>query len=146
MPWKEVSAVELREEFVMLALAEGSNIRALCRRYCISPTTGYKWLARHEAEGRAGLHDRSRRPEHSPGHTPGTMSIKFTAYDSGKPHTAFTFGGAGLNFSGVDRTNMYIESVKRARAMGDIEVSIPNHAGMGQVFERGVDPLHRQDC
>ena len=32
MPWKEVSAVDLREEFVMLALAEGSNMRELCRR------------------------------------------------------------------------------------------------------------------
>ena len=69
MPWKEVSAVELREEFVMLALVEGSCLRELCRRYGISPTTGYKWLARHAAEGRAGLADRSRRPLSSPRRT-----------------------------------------------------------------------------
>ena len=69
MPWKEVSAVELREEFVMLALAEGSCFRALCRRYGISPTTGYKWLDRYSAEGRAGLADRSRRPSRSPRQT-----------------------------------------------------------------------------
>lgn len=32
MPWREVSAVDLREEFVMLAGREGSNLRELCRR------------------------------------------------------------------------------------------------------------------
>ena len=69
MPWKEVSAVDLREEFVMLARDEGSCFRALCRRYGISPTTGYKWLGRHAAEGRAGLVDRSRRPLSSPRRT-----------------------------------------------------------------------------
>ena len=69
MPWKEVSAVELREEFVMLASVEGSCFRELCRRYGISPTTGYKWLSRHTSEGRAGLADRSRRPLSSPRRT-----------------------------------------------------------------------------
>ena len=69
MPWKEVSAVELREEFVMLASVEGSCFRELCRRYGISPTTGYKWLSRHRSEGRAGLADRSRRPLSSPRRT-----------------------------------------------------------------------------
>jgi len=79
VPWKEVSAVDLREEFVLLALAESSNIRELCRRYRISPTTGYKWLERHGAEGRAGLHDRSRRPEHSPGCTPAGLEARVLA-------------------------------------------------------------------
>ncbi len=73
MPWKEVSAVELREEFVMLARAESSNVRELCRRYGISPTTGYKWLRRYAAEGRSSLADSSRRPQHSPGRTPPAM-------------------------------------------------------------------------
>ena len=63
----------------MLALAEGSNMRELCRRFGVSPTTGYKWLVRHAAEGRAGLHDRSRRPEHSPGRTPGALEARVLA-------------------------------------------------------------------
>jgi transposase InsO family protein len=55
--------MQLRTEFVLLA-EQGGNIRQLCRRFEISPTTAYKWLARHR-QG-AGLTDRSRRPEHSP--------------------------------------------------------------------------------
>ena len=70
MPWGEMSAMSLRREFVMLARQEGSNIRALCRRYGIQPRIGYKWLARHAAEGEAGLADRPRRPHSSPGRTP----------------------------------------------------------------------------
>ena len=69
MPWSEVSIMDQREEFVRLARQEGSNMRALCRRYGVSPTTGYTWLGRYEAEGRCGLADRSRRPHSSPGRT-----------------------------------------------------------------------------
>lgn len=85
MPWKEVSAVDLREEFVLLARAEGSHLRGLCRRFCISPTTGYKWLARHGAEGRSGLHDRSRRPDRSPGRTPEAVEAHVLALRDAHP-------------------------------------------------------------
>jgi len=50
-----------REEFCRLALVEGANRRALCRRFGIAPATGYKWLARFAAAGRAGLADGARR-------------------------------------------------------------------------------------
>lgn len=72
----------------------------------------------------------------TPGHTPGVLSTRFTVYDNGFPHTAFMFGGVGLNFSGVERTEMYIDSVKRLQSMPGIEVNIPNHEGSGEVFER----------
>ncbi|MDP6095903.1 MAG: MBL fold metallo-hydrolase [Gammaproteobacteria bacterium] len=81
---------------------------------------------------------------HTPGHTPGVLSIRFTVYDQGYPHTAFMFGGVGLNFSGVERTQMYIDSVKRLMTMDDIEVNVPNHAGSGQVFERNIQLLQRR--
>lgn len=35
MPWKEVSVMEERREFVRLARLEGSNRRELCRRFGI---------------------------------------------------------------------------------------------------------------
>jgi transposase InsO family protein len=70
MPWKEVSAVSLRLEFVHLAGQPGANIRELCRRFDIAPKTAYKWLARFQDQGAHGLLDRSRRPARSPERTP----------------------------------------------------------------------------
>jgi transposase InsO family protein len=65
MPWREVSVMEQRREFVQLALQEGVNRRELCRRFGISATVAYKWLDRF-ASGDAELSDRSRRPHGSP--------------------------------------------------------------------------------
>jgi transposase InsO family protein len=70
MPWNEVSTVSLRLEFVTLALAEGANVRELCRRYGVSPQTAYKWIARFRAGGPSALADRSRRPALSPRRCP----------------------------------------------------------------------------
>jgi transposase InsO family protein len=66
MPWGSMSTMALREEFVRLAAFEGSNVRELCRRFGISPKTGYKWLSRARAGGEAWASDRSRRPGASP--------------------------------------------------------------------------------
>src|SRR5206468_3471003 len=85
MPWMERSAMQLRREFVVLAQQPGANVRALCRRYGISPPTAYKWIGRAgdaaaataAATGSDGgpyppppppppLVDRSRRPHTSP--------------------------------------------------------------------------------
>lgn len=71
MPWKACDAMELRREFVELALHDGANIRELCRRFGVSPPTGYKWLARHRAGESLG--DRSRKPLESPGKTVAAM-------------------------------------------------------------------------
>lgn len=68
MPWKG-SIMSQRHEFVMLALGENTNLRQLCRRFNISPGTGYKWLNRYQSAGETGLKDQSRRPHHSPGRT-----------------------------------------------------------------------------
>jgi transposase InsO family protein len=71
MPWNPRDTMSLRLEFVQLALHEGVNRRELCRRFGISPKTGYKWLARHAQESSAtALADRSRRPYQSPARTP----------------------------------------------------------------------------
>jgi transposase InsO family protein len=69
MPWKEQSLMEIREEFCQLAAQEGVSMRELCRRFGISPTTGYEWRQRYQQAGRAGLADRSRRPHASPRQT-----------------------------------------------------------------------------
>lgn len=69
MPWKEVSRMSLRKEFIMLFNQAGVNKSALCRHFGISRKTGQKWLQRYEKEGDKGLTDRSRRPHHSPNKT-----------------------------------------------------------------------------
>jgi transposase InsO family protein len=66
MAWRELSAMQWREEFVKLALVPGANKGELCRRFGISRSNGHKWLRRYLAEGRAGLAERSRRPHRSP--------------------------------------------------------------------------------
>jgi transposase len=66
MPWKSNSVFEARREFVTLALSQDSNMRGLCRRFNISPNTGYQTLERYRAEGDRGLQDRSRTPHRSP--------------------------------------------------------------------------------
>jgi transposase InsO family protein len=66
MPWQELSVMDQRREFVMLALQEGVNRGELCRRFGISRQTGYKWLGRFAA-GDTELTDRSHRPHGMPG-------------------------------------------------------------------------------
>ena len=45
---------------------QGESISALAEVYQVSRKTIYKWLDRHQADGVAGLIDRSRKPHHSP--------------------------------------------------------------------------------
>ena len=65
MPWQKVSLMDQRREFVALASVEGANRRELCRRFRISPQTGYKWLLRSQQSDLA-LEDGSRRPHSNP--------------------------------------------------------------------------------
>ena len=67
MAWKVTSQMSVREEFAALATIEGANVRELCRRFGVSPKTGYKWISRYRELGLEGLSDQSRRPRSSPG-------------------------------------------------------------------------------
>jgi len=92
MPWKESSIMSQRQEFVMLASAENANIRQLCRRFGISPTTGYKWLGRYQTDGASGLSDQSRRPHNSPTRTNAKVEQKVVQLRQKHP----TWGGRKL--------------------------------------------------
>lgn len=72
----------------------------------------------------------------TPGHTPGVLSIAFSVKDGKDTYKAFLFGGVGLNFEGVARTEMYLKSVARIMQMKGIQVNISNHPGPGKIFER----------
>lgn len=87
MPWKEVSKMSQRREFVTLAQAQGSNMRALCRHFGISATTGYKWLWRFRERNDDGLVDLPRRPHHSPFRTP--AEVEQTVLAAREAHPAW---------------------------------------------------------
>lgn len=73
MPWKEKTIMQERLEFIYLATKDGANRRRLCRRFGISPKTGYKWLNRFYQDGPEALKDRSKRPRNSPNKTSKSM-------------------------------------------------------------------------
>lgn len=102
MPWQECTVMDSRREFVMLAIQDGANIRALCRRFGISPKTGYKWLKRYAAGGVAGLVDRSRRPHTSPRRTPPELVERVCAMRR-DPQTR-TWGGRKIHHALVRDT------------------------------------------
>lgn len=61
MSWKVVTVTDQRELFMSMLEDEGSpGVAALCRDFGISRKTGYKWIGRYKAHGRAGLADLSR--------------------------------------------------------------------------------------
>ena len=66
MPWKAMTPMLQREEFVGLARQEGANVSELCRRFAISRKTGYKWLGRSVSGREDWARERSRRPANSP--------------------------------------------------------------------------------
>jgi transposase len=69
MPWKQMTPMSQRKEFVSLASIDGAIMTRLCRCFNISRKVGYKWLTRYREAGESGLADRSRRPRHSPRET-----------------------------------------------------------------------------
>ena len=66
MPWLETAPMEQRERFIRDERLALYPMTELCERYGISRKTGYKWLDRFDAGGRAGLSDRSRAPHQCP--------------------------------------------------------------------------------
>ena len=55
MPWKAICPMDERVHFISLVNESDETFTALCERFGISRKTGYKWVARYEAQGAAGL-------------------------------------------------------------------------------------------
>ncbi len=96
MTWQAPITVEARRvEFVRLAQSGVLSFRELCRRFEISPTTGYKWLARAEAaasEPGDWSQDRSRRPHGCTHRTSAEVEAAVVALRQQQP----TWGGRKL--------------------------------------------------
>ena len=69
MPWQERCAMDQRTSFVSEYLTGLWTMTELCEHFAVSRKTGYKWLERFDAGGRAALADHSRRPHGHPATT-----------------------------------------------------------------------------
>jgi putative transposase len=74
MPWLEATPMEHRERFIRDQQSGLYTMTELCDRHTISRKTGYKWLARFDAGGRAALGDRSRAPHRCPHRIPADVA------------------------------------------------------------------------
>ena len=134
MPWNPRNTMNLRLEFVHLALQEGANRRELCRRFGISSKTGYKWLARHaQGDSATALADRSRRPLQSPLRT--APAVEPQVVELRRAHPAW--GGRKIS--------------RRLRDQGQTEVPAPStvtdilhrHRLIGQAASEAATPWQR---
>ena len=66
MPWREVTAVDERKDFITAWKRQELSFSALCRGFGVSRPTGYKWIERFQESGEDGLSDESRTPVHQP--------------------------------------------------------------------------------
>jgi transposase InsO family protein len=117
VPWREKNLMDTKREFVELALREGANRRELCRRFGISPKTGYALLKRYPREGEAALQERSRRPASSPAQTAAVMEQAVLALRRQHP----AWGGRKIarclrdqGLSGVPAPSTITDIVRRA--------------------------------
>src|SRR5262245_8742289 len=70
MPWREASPMDQRMQFIADFLRHALTITELCELYGVARKAGYKWIDRYPRHGPEGLKEGSRRPVHSPMHTP----------------------------------------------------------------------------
>lgn len=83
MPWKEVTTMSQRQEFVSLAREASLPLSELARRFGISRKTAYKWLQRDQAGG--SMADQSRRPTQSPTRTAPDLEAAVVAWRQRHP-------------------------------------------------------------
>ena len=70
MPWRQVSPMDQRTQFIADHLRDARTVTELCALYGVSRKTGYKWIDRYLRHGPAGLEEHSRRPHRAPNQTP----------------------------------------------------------------------------
>ncbi|MDD3678479.1 MAG: helix-turn-helix domain-containing protein, partial [Dehalococcoidales bacterium] len=70
MPWKELSALDIKIEMINLWLNEEYTITELSTNYSVSRKTIYKWIERYNEQGILGLKESSREPFSHPNATP----------------------------------------------------------------------------
>ena len=125
---KSVS-LAVRQEFVLLATQAQIEIRTLCKRYGISPKTGYQWLKRFRAGGLEALVERDHRPHRSPRQTAAALEQVIIAVRDAHP----AWGGRKL----------------RAYLLAQGQTGVPSPSTMTAILRRhqrlraAAEPPHR---
>ena len=81
--------------------------------------------------------------ELTPGHTPGTTSIRFSVFDGGTAYSAYFHGGPSVRSDDPAVIERFIADLERIKAIPGIEVQIGGHydsylAGSGDLFDRAA--------
>ncbi len=76
--------------------------------------------------------------EHTPGHTPGTTSLRFSVFDDGQEHLAYFHGGSALRTDEPEAIQRFIDDLERIQTIPGIEVQIINHS---HIVASGADDL-----
>jgi len=87
--------------------------------------------------------------EITPGHTPGTTSIRFSVFDNGTEHLAYLHGGPALRSDDPDVRQVFLDDLRRIKQIPGIEVQIANHfdihaSGAPDTFGRAELLANRQ--
>ncbi len=87
--------------------------------------------------------------ELTPGHTPGTTSIRFSVFDNGTEHLAYLHGGPAVRTDEPAAIRIFLEDLERIKQIPGIEVQIINHfdihaSGAPNLFERAELLANRQ--
>jgi transposase InsO family protein len=112
----------------------------LCARYGISRKTGYKWLERFEAEGKAGLKDRSHAPHHCPHRIDPVMAALLC--DARRAHPSW---GPIKLLDWLRPRNPRIQSWPAPSTVGDLlarEGLVPKRRRRRPHTHPGVVPIH----
>jgi transposase len=158
MPWKEVTTMSLRIQFIQEAELKETTFTALCKHYQISPKTGYKWLKRYHEQGVDGLKDVSRKPHSIPHRTSWdiverilSLRRQYPRLGGRKIHYILRRQGlttvpAASTITDILRRNGFIDPVeaKKHKPFIRFEREFPNQ--LWQMDFKGHFPLDRGRC
>ena len=87
--------------------------------------------------------------EVTPGHTPGTTSIRFSVFDNGTEHLAYFHGGPSVRTDDPDAIRTFIADLQRIKQIPGIDVQVAGHydsyaTGTGDLFDRAARLANRQ--
>jgi transposase len=86
MPWRNVSAMEQKREFISFFLSGKHTLSELCREFNVSRATGLKYVTRFKELGDPGFNALSRTPHHISFKTDPEIEVVICEFRRSKPN------------------------------------------------------------